>query len=181
MPLDIMNSTFKSNKDFYKNLLFSTADLILPMSSSIVMVPSSPPNLDLIVTVWVLTSLGPMTAIRGTFCFSAFLMSLGRRSPWQIWARMPVELSLETISVQYCTWNNVVRGWVKTSFRNGLCKQSNIYIQTYLGAYHKFMNRSWKTVQELWTFELRQFRLSNISIHTETKLGPGSSLSGQGQ
>lgn len=65
----------------YNRVLFSTADWIFRMNSSTAIVPGSPPNRDRRVTVLFSTSFGPTTAISGTFCFSAFLMSFGNRSP----------------------------------------------------------------------------------------------------
>ena len=66
---------------YHNDIGFSINNFILLMKSSTGMVPSSPPNLDLMVTVCVSISFEPTTAINGIFCFSAFLMSFGRRSP----------------------------------------------------------------------------------------------------
>lgn len=100
------NIMSKNFKELYIVVLFSVADLILLIKSSTFMVPSSPPNLDLTVTVCASTSLAPTTAINGIFCFSAFLMSLGRRSPWQISARIPLVFSFFITSLQYSSWIN---------------------------------------------------------------------------
>lgn len=88
-------------KEYHDDVGFSVANFILLIKSSTDMVPSSPPNLDLTVTVSVSTSFEPTTAINGIFCFSAFLMSLGRRSPWQTSARMPFIFSFLVTSLLY--------------------------------------------------------------------------------
>jgi len=83
------------------NVLLSTANLILKRKSSIDIVPNSPLYLDLTVTVSVSASFCPTTAVNGIFCFSAFLMSLGKRSPLQISARTPFSFSFLRTSSQY--------------------------------------------------------------------------------
>ncbi|CAH9135657.1 unnamed protein product [Cuscuta epithymum] len=82
------------------NVLHSIALLAFLMKSSTCMVPNSPPNLDLTVIVLVSTSFGPITAINGTFCFSAFLISFDKRSPLQSSARIPLAFNLFTVSLQ---------------------------------------------------------------------------------
>lgn len=93
-----------ADQQFYNDDLFTTASWSLVMNSSTGIVPISPLCLDLIVRVLAWTSLGPTTAISGTFCVSAFLISFGRRSPWQTSTRNPLDFSSEATSLQYCNW-----------------------------------------------------------------------------
>lgn len=83
--------------------LFAIASWILRKNSSTGIVPISPLCLDLIVRVLAWTSLGPTTAMSGTFFVSAFRISFGRRSPWHTSARMPFDFSSEATSLQYCS------------------------------------------------------------------------------
>jgi len=93
-----------SGTTVYNDDLFATASWSLVMNSSTGIVPISPLCLDLIVRVLAWTSLGPTTAMSGTFCVSAFLISFGRRSPWQTSTRNPLDFSSEATSLQYCNW-----------------------------------------------------------------------------
>lgn len=93
-----------ADQRIYSDDLFATASWSLVMNSSTGIVPISPLCLDLIVSVLAWTSLGPTTAMSGTFCVSAFLISFGRRSPWQTSTRSPLDFSSEATSLQYCNW-----------------------------------------------------------------------------
>ena len=93
-----------ADQRIYNEDLFATASWSLVMNSSTGITPISPLCLDLIVRVLAWTSLGPTTAMSGTFCVSAFLISFGRRSPWQTSTRNPLDFSSEATSLQYCNW-----------------------------------------------------------------------------